>query len=342
MLFISPQQEKTMQNLKKRSIFFCSILIFILILAIFIKVYFFCKKLPTKSISLSQIAGVYIINLDRAVERKNNYEKMLKTNFGEKFLSKPIGNEIRLNGVDGKRDIIFENIATGEKIDYNKAQGKEKQLFSSGIYKVYDKNDPYLKFFYSKPFVYPDNFDYEVIFNKFGCTLSHIKALKEISKQPKNTYGLILEDDFLIEKDFYKKMEKILSEVPNNFDMLKLSLQHRYAMRGDKHIIRKPKTIFPILKSFANYGYGYWLNLSIPDKRIKQFINGNQAYIVSVEGAKKILNYYNNYIVERDGNDVELWFTIPKVLNGVNNYVYLGDMPILLRNDAEISFIDKD
>ena len=64
----------------------CSFTLLLLTFILFIKFTYFNKKLPTKKVKIEDIKSVQILSLDYAVERRNNYENMLKTNFGDKFL----------------------------------------------------------------------------------------------------------------------------------------------------------------------------------------------------------------------------------------------------------------
>ena len=316
-----------------------SFLLLLISICIFIKFTYFYKKLPTKQIKLEEIKSVQVINLDRSKDRRNNYEMMLKQNIGDKFFGFKVGDEIRLSGIDGKKEVVFENIDNKKKITYDENKRKDV-ILNDGIYKVYPVNNNNLYFYYTntEKVKFDDN---SLWFNKFGCALSHLFATEKISKQQDNTYGLILEDDFLVDKDFYKKFEIVLNQVPYDFDIIKLSLQHRRAMAGYKKIAIRPNTLQVILKSFKKYGYGKWSNNASMGKKVKQFVNGAQAYIVSKKGAEKIMEYYKNNLVKHP-NDVEYFYILPKKNNNIKVYTYLEDMPILLRDDAKESFIDLE
>lgn len=52
----------------------------------------------------------------------------------------------------------------------------------------------------------------------YAITLSHFSAYKTISDF--HDYGLILEDDAILDKDFKTKLYKYISQLPNDYDML--------------------------------------------------------------------------------------------------------------------------
>lgn len=329
------------QGYKMKKMTYLSICLFFLFISliVLVKFIFFSQKLPTQSVNIANIKSVQIINLDRSKNRRDNYEKMLKNNIGDKFLGFNIGDEIRLSGIDGKKDVVFENIDNGEKITYNENR-RNNTILMDGIYKVYSKNDKSLYVYYTnlQKTVFKDN---SLLFNKFGCNLSHLLALRNISKLKNDEYGLILEDDFLVGKDFYRKLQNVLNNAPTDFDVLKISLQHRKAMQGYKRIAIRPNTLQVVLHSFGKFGYGDWIDNSVMDTKVKQFVNGAQAYIVSKKGAEKILQYYASNIAKHE-NDVLVFYTIPKENRNIKVYTYLKQMPVLLRYDAQESFIDLD
>ena len=136
-------------------------------------------------------------------------------------------------------------------------------------------------------------------------------------------------------------MENVLNEAPADFDVIKLSLQHRRCMDGYKKIAIRPNTLQVILKSFKQFGYGNWVNNSVMKNDVKQFTHGAQAYIVSKKGAEKIANYYRNNLCTSIV-DIELFLNIPKKDKTIKVYTYLKEMPILLRNDAKKSLVDVE
>ena len=215
---------------------------------------YFRHKLPVKSIKIDNIQSVQIINVKKNYDRRKNYEKMLKQNFGNTFMGHRIGEEIRLSGVDGRKFIVFESIISGKKYKYSDVKGREQLILKDSKFKIYPENDTHNYWYFSFNERSNKPIDYKNIFTKFGCTLSHWKALRNIAKQNDKTYGIVLEDDFLVEKDFYKKLSDVLKEVPSNFDILKLSLSDREQSAGMKKT-RFSKFLKEIMRSYRKNGY---------------------------------------------------------------------------------------
>ena len=96
-----------------------------------------------------------------------------------------------------------------------------------------------------------------------GCGLSHIKLWQKIVNE-NIELSLILEDDFV----FYDDFNNLLLNIPNNYDMIHLS-----------------SCIF----------HNKYLKLyNINDYFYKQlFIVQTLSYIITLDGAKKLLKYIN-------------------------------------------------
>ena len=322
------------KSLRRFVIGFVSIF-FVAVLAsgIFIKCKYFSHKLPTKSIKMEDIRSVQIINLDRAKERRANYEKMLHDNFGDTFMGRKIGEEIRLSGVDGKKEIIFENLDNGKKYKYEQIKGREDLYLRDRQFKIYSEKDKNNYWYFSFTRNQKEDWRYDSMFNIFGCNLSHWKAIENISKQPDGTYGIIFEDDFYVGKDFDEKLQNVLREVPEDFDVIKISLTQSQFAYGYRRLPLSKKHIGFIKKSFHKYGYGSWMDLSIPQKNFGSLSVGCQGYIVSAEGARKIIEHTRNHIVKHTGNDNNLNFFFPKD-KIIKSYIYLKEVPVLLSDDA--------
>ena len=299
--------------------------------AVCVNLYFFLfsKKLPIKPIKLKQITSVQVINLDRAKDRRENYEKMLKQAVGDEFLGKKIGEEIRFNAVDGKKEVIVENILTGEKLTYAQiTTSKKRQPKSETIFKAYTARDADLVVY--EPITLPNSrIGYR--FNLLGCKLSHLSVLKNIAKQPEGTYGLVLEDDFAVDKDFYKTLQSALDKAPADFDMLKLSLRLTSIKRGSNALSKR--YFLARLKSWIKYGYGDYISTAV--SRMKEGVAGNQAYLVSPLGARKMLWFWKNNISPNEQTDEPFWYDIP-LRTGLKTFVYTGKMPVSLNiEDAD-------
>lgn len=283
------------------------------------------KELPTKVVQFDNIKYVKIINLDSAKDRREYYERMLRHELGESFLGKKVGDDIRLKGVYGNTDVEFVNLETGEVWDYDKIVKKNggkwswqasKAVFgvdTKWIGRVKNDKNVYIKF---SPLDIADSYKenmhekfYRSIFTKFGCHLSHLKAIQEISRLPKGSWGLVLEDDFQVCQWFYRDFkEKILNNVPKDAEMLKLVMKPSYLYYG--YFKENRGNIY---NSFANKGFSDWLDLKEATKLTKGNVISNGANMISQEGAKKIADFYkNNFALNPNANDYEFFWSMPK------------------------------
>jgi glycosyl transferase family 25 len=100
-----------------------------------------------------------------------------------------------------------------------------------------------------------------------GCGISHINIWKKIVKEKINT-SLIVEDDFILVDDFLNKFNRIINKAPEKYDILFLT-------SGQLH--NKDLKF----RDINEYFY----------KQI--FISQTVGYIITLEGAEKILKYIN-------------------------------------------------
>jgi GR25 family glycosyltransferase involved in LPS biosynthesis len=106
-----------------------------------------------------------------------------------------------------------------------------------------------------------------------GCAMSHIKVWKMI-KASDDDYGIIMEDDVILEDNFVKKVNDALRNAPPNYDILYLGCFD--------------STFFTITMGL--------LGMLNKTKVINKFIKkpgvalGAHAYVVSRKGAKKLIN----------------------------------------------------
>jgi glycosyl transferase family 25 len=167
---------------------------------------------------MENIDKIYIINLDKDVERLSNSYKQLK-NYN-------INNYERYPAVYGK-------ILTNEEI--NNITTKIGKLFASN--------------------------------SMIGCGKSHINIWNKIIENGYNK-TLILEDDFILIDNFLTKFDNIIKKAPEEYDILFLS----------SNIIHN--------KNLKLY--------DIDDYFYKQLlISQTVGYIITFEGANKILKYLN-------------------------------------------------
>ena len=341
-------RERGVKSLRRFVIGFVSIfLVAVLASGIFIKCKYFSHKLPTKSIKLEDIKSVQIINLDRAKDRREHYEKMLHDNFGDKFLGHKIGEEIRFRAVDGKKDVILENLSTGQKFDYNQLKDKDMvEIFNKDLWKGYIHGEKQYYKYFCNSISHDQDENLKTMFTKFGCHLSFLKAISNVAKQPDGTWGIIFEDDFKVEKDFYQQMEKILSKIPADAAILKLNIAYKLVIKdGTKHWVPLERKKVPfseiiksgiyrkILKSWRKFGYsGDWVrcvkNLG------NEYMSSNACFMIKAETARQFLKYYPSHIPPITGSEGVIYS--PEEHNA---YVYLKDMPVTINYDDAIKSV---
>ena len=98
----------------------------------------------------------------------------------------------------------------------------------------------------------------------------------------------------------------------------------------------------PIKKSFKHVGYGDWMHAKYCGSIHDAITWGNQFFIVSKEGAEKIIKWYDENIATLHGTDIELWHLIPKIDTKINTYIYLKEVPVLLRQEDSNVSLTKD
>ena len=146
---------------------------------------------------------------------------------------------------------------------------------------------------------------YDITKNEIACSLSHIKALKTFLKDHKKDYALILEDD--IEISNFDTLKNAINYMPPKeaWDLLYLGYQEMN-MSMPLMIFIKWQFIYPVL---------IFLRIKLYDlKKIKRIFgrpynnywfragshNTSHAYIVSRDGAKKILDYNTPVTLQAD------------------------------------------
>ena len=167
---------------------------------------------------MNTIDKIFIINLDKDIERYENCKKQL--------VKYNINNYERFPGIDG-----------------SKLTEKERKNVTSDIGNLI-----------ASP-------------SMIGCGISHINLWKKIIREGIDK-ALILEDDFILKDNFIYKFDKALKHAPENYDIIFLT----------DNLIHNKNIKF---KDINAYFY----------KQI--FISQTLAYIITIEGAKKILEYIN-------------------------------------------------
>ena len=285
-------------------------------------IFFLIKKQKITQIKLDEIENVYILNLDRSSDRRKQYEENIKKMFGETFLGKNI-EKCRFCGTDGINDLLFTDIKTKQTFTPKDLANNSTLLRKNKTYKVEDKTGFAIKYKNNKPIRH-------MTIGEFGCLFSHLRAIKDVVDN-NYKYALILEDDFEIDNNFIKNLEIVLTNCPNNAELLKL----------DKGSLKEK--ILKQIGSIILYGYNkYWFNLSPKPFSIRIKANNATGYIISQSMAKKIIDYiYNNTLEPKDTADHFLYSKLLKKKITTNAWVLKRHLITFFCNAKNESTINK-
>jgi GR25 family glycosyltransferase involved in LPS biosynthesis len=239
----------------------------LLFLTILLPIYALFHLSTTKSEKLDKI---YIINLDRSIDRYSAMQNEIKAaNF-------PL-ESTRFRAVDGKR-VTFLNVATREKI--TGADILEKKLILKGEFIISCFEDK------------PD----DVISVKLNWEEHHLRGVGEIGHtcssrkiwQEIVTNGyqnvMIMEDDIHLIKGFTGYLTRAMNNAPQNYDYLYLNMWDHWSSYSYKKKIENKFLRFS-LNIFDQYIRNiFW-------KRVRRNLASAKTYIVSQEGARKLLQY---------------------------------------------------
>jgi GR25 family glycosyltransferase involved in LPS biosynthesis len=136
-----------------------------------------------------------------------------------------------------------------------------------------------------------------------GIAMAHIKAWETFLESGEK-YGMIFEDDVVFEDNFKERMDKVLKNTPENFDLLYLGC----VSCDNINIVTMVQ------------GYAGRLNMNA--KKVNKYVNipvlalALHGYIVSISGAKKLIKYIKGYI--SDHLDIQIQELTSK--NLINTY----------------------
>lgn len=121
--------------------------------------------------------------------------------------------------------------------------------------------------------------------------LSHLKILEMMIKD-NDFKALVLEDDIILNSDFKEKLESVIKELPDDFDIIFLGTSHSVnvlenAVKGSVPIkMEKGKRVY---------------------KRIPPITRTVDSYVITLDAAKKLYNAIDNIILPYDW-DVNYFF----------------------------------
>ena len=268
------------------------------------------------AVKITDITKVYVITLKRFENRAVEIKAILRQRFGQFFLSQNI-DDIFFRCSDGEYDLVYDNK-------------------SNELTEIYDKNDKDFKILhtdtkYDSVKFGTRKYKRKMTKGEFGCLISHLRAINDIARN-NYQYGIIFEDDFrILSKDFYNDFEKALKKAPNDFDILKIDTRSTSVIR------KKSKDNFTILSSMLNiFNFNkYWQNV-----RCFFHLTCCSGYIVSLKGARKIIDFIKNNTLPRECTaDVLFWMLLPKKY-GFKDF-YLIKKPLIIPEIEGLSVINS-
>ena len=195
------------------------VLLFLILLFIFLHYFFFKPRPITKIIDHEDIDRVYVLNMERSVERRKEYEGLLSKYFDGKLFGKNF-EEIRFKCTDAKSTLMIDNKTNNEKYNAVEILKGQKNFVYDNLYYIYDLQEP--------DFVikYKPSKKYRLItIGEIGATMSHLRAIRDIVK---NNYrnSIIFEDDFYFfdPKNFYRDFDLAFKKTPVNYDLIKFDI----------------------------------------------------------------------------------------------------------------------
>ena len=243
---------------------------------------------PNKTIDETGIhlkdTTIYLINLDRNPERLEAFiEQYMMSDLRYKQFQ-------RLSAVDGRE---IENIQ--EHIN-NQAFQEIQQIEKTGYRTKH----------------------YQLTRGAIGCYMSHMKAYKEIADGA-SKYGLIFEDDVRIDRNILRRLNNLLSGIPNDWDMLLLGC---HCIICDKYDVYYDTDKFFLLHCYViKKASAKKLHLQLSKIKIKQQIDSELSDLV-MSGSLKIYCLRESLSKQSGEFDTDIQTPL-KVMPGIDPYVTL-------------------
>ena len=237
----------------------------------------------TQGMSLDNI-DIYLINLDRNPDRLGFFiQQYQASDLNMKQFN-------RVSAVDGKELVIQEYVSPSA---YQEIRQIEKTGFRTK--------------------------HYQLTRGAIGCYLSHMRTYDAIAIGDAD-YGLIFEDDVKIDTSFFKKLNRALPFIPNDWDILLLSC---YCISCEK----KDETYYDTKRFFWLHCYmvkkssAGLISKMLKSKMIDQQIDSELSELVT-EGKLKIYCLKEN--ISQQSNHFGTEIQIPlKAMKGINPYTML-------------------
>lgn len=153
-----------------------------------------------------------------------------------------------------------------------------------------------------------DNNDYNMRTGMVGCAISHIKLCVELVNQEEQDFYCILEDDIDLVPNFKQKFVQIISQLtPGEWDMIYLGHHIFPKHRKDEHYDKEAN---PVAEKWSRA------------KSLQISMGGTGGYVISKEGAKKLLDFIDrtgmtngiDTVQQKAADDMNIYYCIPHLI----------------------------
>jgi GR25 family glycosyltransferase involved in LPS biosynthesis len=154
----------------------------------------------------------------------------------------------------------------------------------------------------------------QLTLGEFGCLLSHLRAIKNVAKN-NNNFGIIFEDDVTLAENFRNKLDNVIKNAPENFDILKLD------GTSVKDLFKNNDHRSSFLFSIFMYKYNkYFYNSK---SELFHGVSGATGYVITKSCAEKIVRLFNNEIINglEGAADILLYILLPRKYNYKNIWI---------------------
>lgn len=155
-----------------------------------------------------------------------------------------------------------------------------------------------------------------------GCALSHFKAWNEFLKTNEK-YAIVFEDDVILEKFFIDRVYNALNHVPEDYDILYLGC-FGCDSKNVSNIYKMSSILYG--KNKRNQQINEYI--SIPE-----YAYATHAYVISREGAKKMLSFLEGKIYDH----IDLMLQQLSSSNRINTYVTTPRLAFQTSTDSSVS-----
>lgn len=160
-------------------------------------------------------------------------------------------------------------------------------------------------------------------FNKIACNqLGHYYILKEIVNK-KYEYAIIFQDDVILRDNFVNDLNNLMNNYPMDADLLNIGF-HKFASMSRFIAWDLSRTPLEDSQNLSNTKINDYVC------KLKNGINPcSLAYIVSLQGAKNLIEYFDKVGFERatDGNFNDYC---------ISNDIFYGSIPVLCTGNPNL------